>query len=144
MRFYIKVKQKGKGTLIGEIKIGDFCETFEMAGDYWTSIDYEQQWIVGLRRVLEGKDSCLITSMTDPKYANYIMWWTLYVRRPDVLVHNQLLFLDQLSHDFSVDAPYAHIPVYSNRNEEGDELSEWKTTMADIEVFLESEKARTV
>jgi len=138
MRFYIQVKEERKTLSIGEIKIGMLQETFDMAMGYWTIFDYKRQWINGLRRVIRGKDSSLITSLTDPRSANYIVWWPLYVRGSDVLVHNQLLFLDQLKQNFCINDPYTHVPPYSNRNEDGDEISEWVTTLSDIELFLNS------
>lgn len=135
----MKAKEEGKHHSIGEIKIGDFRETFDMAMGYWTIFDYKRQWVDGLRRVLTGKDSSLITSIMDPESANYIVWWPLYVRGSNVIVHNQLLFLDQLKQNFCIDDPYAHLPAYSNRNDDGDEISEWVTNISDIEIFLNSE-----
>lgn len=132
MQFRIKVnKQKNKDS-VGEIKIGDFTETFDMATDYWTIFDYKRQWIDGLRRVVQGKDSSLITSLTDPKSANYIVWWPLYVRGSNVIVHNQLLFLDQLKQNFCIHDPYVHVPTYSNRNDDGDEI--WNSSWAAADV----------
>jgi hypothetical protein len=139
MTFYIRITEEHKVLSIGEIKIGNMLETFDMAMGYWTASEYKSQWIDGLKRVALGKDSALITSLTDPTSANYIVWWTLYARGSEVLVHNQLLILDHLTQAFKVDHPYAHVPSYSNRNEDGEEISEWVTTVAEIGVFLDSE-----
>ena len=59
MEFYVKVTKERKRRSIGEIKIGDFIESFDMANDYWTVTDYKRQWTDGLRRVTQGKDSSL-------------------------------------------------------------------------------------
>ena len=73
----------------GRIQLGGFSELFEAALEYWTTEDYEQQWIAGISRVIEeSAASCLITSLTDPLTTNFFMWWPIYVEGETAIFQN--------------------------------------------------------
>ncbi len=94
---------------IGEIKIAKFYETF-CPLSYWSKDQYLEQWKNGLRRLCNrNHKSCLITSMYNPKFANFIVWWTFYLDGNTICVQNQILFLEQLDEPFNELNPYASI-----------------------------------
>lgn len=117
----------------GEICLGEFRETFEVSLGHWTPSRYEQQWMQGVSRILKGNDrSCLITSITDPRTANFIFWWPVYCVGTDCLFQNQVLFLDALSSRFDDSEPYSHISERISTTEEGVRISEWTVPMRDL------------
>ena len=117
MNFLIEFLEDAQGyedLVQGQIKINEFCEVFEASLSFWDREDYVAQWNRGLSRLVLGrKTSCLITSMYDPKIANFIIVWTLYREGTKILVHNNLLFLEDIHGEFDPDNPYIHIPQYN-------------------------------
>lgn len=137
MSFSINTIKLKKNNSIGEIRIDDFCETFEMPMLYWRSGDYEKQWTEALRRLIEGENtSSLVTSILDPTYSNFIFWWPLYRFGEQVKIHNQILFFNKLDGPFEIKNLYRHIPPYLNKTEDGEEVSEWVTSVSALETFL--------
>jgi hypothetical protein len=125
----------------GEIQIGTFTERFLAPLSYWSTDAYARQWAEGLQRLVNQlSPSCLITSMYDPTYANFITLWNLYLdeRTPTVYVQNQILFFDQLHEAFALNRLYHYIPERMSMNEDGHPISEWRTTRDAINAFLKT------
>ena len=63
-----KVKKRYKmPTMIGEIIIGDFRESFIISLEYWSLEDYKRQWAEGFKRIQTHDESCLVSSVQDPQ-----------------------------------------------------------------------------
>ena len=120
----------------GIIILADFQETFVASLIYWEVKDYENHWRTALERLVRGDDSCLITSLTDPKTANFLDWWPIYRNQEVAVFQNHLLFLDTLPRVFTPDNPYQFIPEHRTKTDEGGEISEWTVPVKDIEEFL--------
>lgn len=124
---------------IGVIVIGNFEEHFEASLSYWSIENYQKQWRQALERIKSGETkSSLITSMYDPQTANFITWWPLYRDDQQVRVQNQLLFMDQINGLYNLANPYVHVPDRAAIDEDGNPISEWRTTIAEIEEFLKT------
>lgn len=110
----------------GEIVLNNFVERFEAPLSFWSASQYKKQWSEGLRRIIDGDSrSCLITSMYDPKKANFIVWWPMY-RYPDrIVVQNQILFMNKLPELFDPSDPYRFIGEHVSIGDEGEPVSEW-------------------
>jgi hypothetical protein len=123
----------------GLITLGDFKETFESSLYIWSKQDYLSQWQSGLRMLLDGETkSALITEYTGMDESTHLVWWTLYRDSNFVHVQNQLLFFDQLHKQFSLGDLSESVASRRTTNEDGDQLSEWTVTLADIRRFAES------
>lgn len=123
---------------LGELQLGEVHEYFQSVLGFWGLDDYTQSWATGLRRILAGASiSCLATSVTDPSSANFVEVWPLYREGADVYVQNRFLFLDQLTREFDPKAPWESMDPRSVVNEDGQAISEWEVTLADIREFLE-------
>jgi hypothetical protein len=122
---------------IGRIQLGEHTETFEAFVGYWPIERYRQSWIAELRRLTGDADSaCLLTSVWGkPEEANFAQAWTLYRFGEVVRVQENLILFDQLDHDFDPDEPWKSIPSYAEF-EDGERISEWRISLADIEEFL--------
>lgn len=122
---------------VGEIRLGDFAEVFHAPIGYWSERDYEASWVAGLHRVLADEGiSCLVTAMTDPEVTNFVRVWPLYRVDRVVYVQNRILFLEELGGRFDPAAPWDSLDPRSTVSEDGDSISEWSITTADIEEFL--------
>lgn len=122
---------------VGEISIGDFHEGFESTLTFWSKSDYERQWLDGIRRASEkGLDSCLMVSQYDPREANFLECWLLYIESDVCIFRNQLLLLDQLALPFSLLDPYSSIPPYEKYTEGGEEISEWRLSTNELGEWL--------
>lgn len=123
---------------IGRIVLDDHWETFEASLSFWTKADYMNQWFDGLARILNGTSrSALITSMKDPNIANFIVWWPMWRVGDTVILHNQLLFMDQLAEPFNIHNPYIHVAERRSTDDAGRSIAEWRVPMHQIESFLE-------
>ncbi len=122
---------------LGAIRISDFEERFEASLSFWSSADYIAHWRVSLERTINGAEkSCLITSMYDPKSANFIFYWSLYLEDQTVYVQNHLLFLDEINGAFIPMRAYEHVPERRTVSEDGEKISEWKMPIDAIKEFL--------
>ena len=132
--------EPGEKAVYGEITIANFRERFYASIEYWSGEDYRRQWIDAIGRLLGGSEhttSGLIADMHDPSTANLITCWALYREVSKVYVHNKLLFLDKLSHPFRIEEIGSYIGGREIVTEEGDKISEWTTSVAELKEFLD-------
>jgi hypothetical protein len=121
----------------GIIQLDMERERFLAPLSYWSVADYERQWRAAVRRIVDGQPrAALITSLADPSLADFVEWWPLYRVGQTVSVQNQLLFLDSLREPFDPADPYPHVSELRTRSEDGQAISEWRITLADLEQFL--------
>ncbi len=131
------VKEMQRGTIV----IGEFKETFESPLLFWSVSDYQAHWKQALERIVSGAlNSCLITSIYDPGISNFWIWWLLYREGQMVYIQNHLLFLERLKSVLDPLNPYIHIPERRVINEDGQQISEWQTSIKAIEQFLRTLK----
>jgi hypothetical protein len=125
----------------GVITVREFCESFRMDLSFWSVNEYRRSWRRALRRVdsYEVVDSCLISSITDPAFANWISCWPLYRRGEDVFVQNSLILLGELDGAFNAKEPWLSINPHRTVNEDGDRISEWATNISEVRKFMQSD-----
>ena len=142
--FHVKLSSRKKVIdqdllAIGNIKINDFEEDFYASLSYWNINDYIAHWQKSLIRLVDKKkNTCLITSMYNPKQANYIFWWILYLNKTKDLVYiqNHILFLNELKSEFSEKNIYQYIPQRETTTDDGEKISEWIVGINDIKDFI--------
>ena len=107
----------------GLITIGDFSERFSfwLIGD--CAADIEAQWRRELRRLVDNLDNTSSVALIhDPRFA-----WILYREESACYIHQVFdpegLFVD-------------HLAYRVTESEDGDPISEWETSVADIQNFL--------
>lgn len=122
---------------LGLITIGSYVERFVAAIEYWDVIQYRRHWQEAITRIIQGSvTSTLITSMYDPAVANFIYWWPMYRLGHTVQFQNHILFLNELETPFDSNDPFRFVPERMIINSEGDKISEWSASIADLEYFL--------
>jgi hypothetical protein len=124
-------------TCIGRIRIGAFLDSFECSLEFWKKTDYESQWRKAIQSVVSGSQkACLITSLTDPKTANFLFWWPVYRVDGLIVVQNQVLFLEDCRSLFDLEAPEKLVPVRATVNENGARISEWSMSLTEAQEWL--------
>lgn len=121
----------------GVLTIGNHKEAFQSPLSYWNVEKYLSQWKEGLMRLINGNaKSAIVTSMLDPKTANFIFWWVLYIDGDNIHIQNHILFMSDIDKGFDEKKIYNHIPDRETSTDEGEAISEWHITVADIAEFL--------
>jgi hypothetical protein len=131
----------GVPVVCGKIVIGDFQETFAASLRFWTRDDYVRHWRSALEKLISGADrSALITDYVEPpprpSANSYLVWWPLYRYGDTVYVQNHILLFEQLIRPFSAECPWDSVRDRQVVNEDGQNISEWATTVGDIKYFL--------
>lgn len=123
----------------GVIRLNEFSELFESSLEYWDKNEYRSQWVNAVRRTVDkGLDSCLITSITNPATANFLVWWPMYVVDSGVIFQNQLFFLEECNHHFDVERPYRFLKPRKPYSEDGGKISEWAVSMNDLQSWIDA------
>ncbi len=132
------VEDAGTKLPLARIAVGMFEEQFPVPVIYWSPDDYRRQWREGVRRIVEGDSkSGLITALSDPSTARFIEWWPLFRDADAVFVQNHLLFLETLREPFDPNHPYSHVRDRRVVDDEGNDISEWQTTVEALRRFLD-------
>lgn len=117
----------GEKAAYGIIQIGDFEERFIACLNFWSVDDYQRHWNEAIKRLNnQYPQSCLITSLTNPKTTNFINWWTVYHVGENLYFQNQILFMAKLVIPFDPQNPFEHIPIRKTTTEDNHPISEWK------------------
>jgi len=129
-------------TEMAEIEISDFKESLAISTDYWQPKDYIQQWKDELTKFVSGEQDklILIVEMYDPKHANLIKVWVVHREKEGLFVNNNIIFTSQIKGKFEINKIHDYISDRSTHNEDGLEISVWKTTEADVKNWLEQLK----
>jgi hypothetical protein len=126
--------------LFGEITIGDYQEKFASSLKLWSVDEYRRQWRSALKEIIEGvgkSQSALITLAGDVQSNISITCWPLYRDGDVVYVQNRFLFADDLPRSFKVEDIRDYIGERTKYSDEGDQISEWKVPLGDIQAFYE-------
>lgn len=123
----------------GVIRLNEFNEIFECSLEYWDKNEYRSQWYKGICRAVDKRsDSCLITSITNPATANFLVWWPMYVVDSRVVFRNQLYFLEGPNNGFDVEHPYRFLMPRKPYSEDGEKVSEWSVSMDDLKAWIDA------
>ena len=131
------------GVTSGRIVLGDFEETFEASLEHWGVADYRRSWRDAVGRIVNDTGpAALVTSMVDPAVANFIRWWPLYRVGAEVLVHEHMLMVDELSRPVDLANLFELVPEYRSASEAEGSVSEWRLPIGSFQAFLDSGGAR--
>lgn len=107
------------GERLGEIVVGDFREVFACHSDDFVGL--ENLWRERLQALIEGERTVILRH--DPRFA-----WIAYREGTDCYIQQWL----------SIDGSFANRQLRETTTEDGDQISEWTTSMASIQQFLTS------
>ena len=112
----------------GKIVVGDFSERFGVVLVSGCISDLAVTWADEIRQLLVGKES--VALRTQPQFA-----WVLYRDGCRILVTEQFLGPGWPG-EFDADGRIRAIPPFQSRNEDGESVSYWETTVGAIRGFL--------
>jgi hypothetical protein len=116
--------------LRGRTTLGDYQEEFLASLGHWSPADYQRQWIEAARRLLGGADRTgFFTSA-------FQFWWVMWRDGEMVYAREQLLVEDTLIAPFDATDLYRQIGRRASVSEDGNQISEWRLRVADIEAFV--------
>jgi len=131
----------GESSTYAQIIIGDFIERFVVPLIFWSKKDYIQQWVAAIEKLLNSDDNknvsvALLTTMYDPKMANFYACWFLYREGSVVYVQNSMMILENLPEAFKLENIHSYVPAREMITDEGDKISEWATSTRELGEFL--------
>ncbi len=140
-RFIIRTALSAHGESICELIVNGFVEKTVLDLTTWRIEDYECQWREALVRIVQGVDSkvVLMTWASKPTLHRILRAWRL--QREDVNVRLQERIYVPEDYEFDVDDQGVVIDHEDMQglNEEGDRISEWRTTIDAIRDFLDND-----
>jgi hypothetical protein len=120
----------------GRIQISRFVEDFEL-DESWDPPTYARHWRAELARLVAGAPAVALTTWAAPssELANRRAW-VLYRAGEMVFVREHLFPAGELPVEVSAEGAILTILPRSALSEDGDRISEWRTTIQAIRDFL--------
>jgi hypothetical protein len=119
----------------GLITIGDYEESFLAASGVWDWQAYERQWRAAARRLLKHRDrTAFVTSFSHPD-AHHNFAWLAWCEQNLVYLQNRLLLREFLPSVLDVDRIDEVVGSRETVTEDGEEISQWTVSLADIAVY---------
>jgi hypothetical protein len=133
---------------IGEITLGSFRDNFAASLHTWTKGHYEAQWQVAIDHLLKGNSkAALITEYINPEVSSRLRWWPMYRVGHTAYFQEGLLFFENaptslinFSEPFCLDQQFTYVPEHQTVSDEGDSISEWSVSLAEVEAFASTLK----
>lgn len=131
--------EPGENGRMGLIKLGTWKERFVAHLWTWSEAEYAEHWRRALRLVLSAKPSALITDMKSPSQSSHLVWWPMWRANGEIIFHNQLFFFAQHGIEgprLNLDQLFRLIGDRVQVDKDGEQISEWKVPLSDVEEFL--------
>jgi hypothetical protein len=122
---------------MGFIQIGKFEERFELTLDYWNADTYLLKWNAALRKLVEHRQPvALLTRMLNPQSCDYLRAWALYPEGQTIFIQEQLFIHPNRNVKFNSKEQIINLKPRKSINDCGENISEWKTSLASIQAAL--------
>ena len=120
----------------GQIRIGEFVETFYMNTMLWSQEKYKAHWRKALSRLEECSFSSLAETVGDPKQHDYGKFWLFLREGDDIRIQQMLLVFDECP-GLVLEAPWEYFDEsYFETGEDEEEGSEWEVSWYAVKDFL--------
>lgn len=139
MPFAIEICElRNDQTALGRILIGSFCERFELITSYWSTLDYQEHWQNALHYLISHRQSAvaLMTWMAPVSVEAIRRAWILYRENDRVFVQERVFIPGEHPATFDNNEMMVNLRPRETRDEEGNKISEWETSVAAIKGFL--------
>lgn len=131
----------GEDGILARITIGDFDEKETILTNYWSRIEYINQWIEACSRIIDGNDgikSAIATAVhdpSDPKHGYVIAWWPLYKVGDKVYIRNGSVPFVEKGSPVDLNNLYEYVAdrIVTDENPP----SEWEITLNELKIFKE-------
>lgn len=126
---------------MGKIQVDGFEEEFELTLDYWSKEHYEKQWKTQIQRLINSENNIIIGLMTwmhKPGVKDNYRSWVLYREGKRVFVQEILFPANNPLPCFDENESLINAPEREEVTEEGEKISQWETSVADLEAFVKN------
>ncbi len=123
---------------LGRIQIDDFSERFTLDTAGLDAEVYERLWRQQLRTLLEGRPIVTLPAWTGPPDRNAPRRaWVLYREGDAVFVQDRLYVAESVPITVDPDGSILDVAPRETVTEDGERISEWRTSVGDISRFLD-------
>jgi hypothetical protein len=119
------------GARMGQISIGDFTEEFSVIWTDTMPAAPEKHWRKALENLIGGTEA--VALLASPNRA-----WIAYRVGNDVFVQDQLIGAQEWPGSIDALGQLTNAPVRKTISEDGQKISEWRTSIHEIKTFLAS------
>lgn len=121
----------------GLLVLGNTLEGFSANLGTWDRATYEEHWLSQLSLVATGRRKvALIVSFTPPELSSNLEIWALFRDGERVYLQNHLPWYSNFPANFQVSLINDYLQEREVLTHEGQQISEWETSVRDIQLFL--------
>lgn len=135
------VNDEGWWHAVGTIVLGDDRDGFEISLEWWGRAAYEQQWLGAAKRLASGADRVMFLVSYNGPDAAFHFGWPAWRAGDRVHVQNMLVLTEQLPAPFNPDEADRSVGVRETMSEDGERISEWDVSLADVRAFVDRRSA---
>jgi len=124
-----------------QIQIGGFSERFSAPVELWSINEYISQWKCAVEDIANGASKgFLMAAMRNPDISDFLSVYTLYREADEVFVQNQIVLCNGNEEYIRRGDFIQLIEDRETETEDGEKISEWRTTVGQLKYFLEQLK----
>ena len=127
--------------LEGRVVLGRHAESFLAPMWPWARADYERQWGDAAARLLAGVESSAFFTSA------FRFWWAAWRVDDELVLHEEFLTPECLAalgaRPDLRRAPYELLGPLETHTQDGERISEWRVSVADVAAFMERHSRRT-
>ena len=135
------VNDEGWWHAVGTIVLGEYRDGFEISLEWWGRAAYEQQWLGAAKRLLSGAECVMFLVSYNGPDATFHLAWPVWRNGDSVHVQNCLVLTEQLPTPFNPDEAHRIVGMRETVSEEGEPISEWVISLADVRAFVDRRSA---
>ncbi len=138
MTFSIDIKTSEDGSMVSEIRIGEFREVIRSGLDFFAEEQYVEQWKVELGSIVDGAEvAAIISDYRNPACPEFSELWVFYRDNTQLNIQNILLVGELYRGSWCAIGEVSKLtPSRQVLSDDGEKISEWETTVFELAEFL--------
>lgn len=121
----------------GRIVAGELDELFLSPIDYWREGDYVASWVAELTRMIDGsRTAVLLTHADDVGRDTTLRGFVCYRFAQEIRIQEALFETANSQGEYDLNRPCTLALEYQCNSDDGQEISEWRVSIEEIERFL--------
>jgi CdiI N-terminal domain len=135
---FLEIEPRDPMLAHGELVLDGHIENFSSCTNSWNMPDYKRQWQHGIKRIIDGENkSCLIVSLHEPGFSDFLILWPMYRINDQIVFQEQWLPSEKVAPLFDPARPYEYIGDWITMSDDGEKLSEWWIKLSDVVGFFQ-------
>jgi hypothetical protein len=127
----------------GEIRVGPFCESFDLEPCCWSGSEYQSSWTRSLRRLVASSHGsvALFTWRHKSDVCGAQRAWVLFRLGSEVFIQERIFVPGEHRVGFDADDQAVDLAPRETRSDNGHPISEWQTSIDAILAFMRDDGA---